>query len=279
MKSSVLACVFLLVCQAASAPARAELKPEWELGAGVAGLDFPLYRGAAEHRQYLLPAPYVQYRGDFFRVDHDQVKGMLLQGDRVDVDLSFSGSVPVSSQASSARQGMPDLDPTVEVGPEAQVHLYASERRAVAFDLLMPVRPVFAINLNRFSHVGWVFQPKFNMDVLNVAGSGWNLGLQTGWLFGDRGANAYFYDVSPAYATAARPAYYAPAGYAGAQSVVALGRRMGQLWMGFFAKYDDLRGAVFADSPLVQRREDYSAGFLIAWVFAHSERMVDEPLR
>ena len=31
-------------------PARADLKPEWELGVGPAFIDFPLYRGAAELR-------------------------------------------------------------------------------------------------------------------------------------------------------------------------------------------------------------------------------------
>jgi outer membrane scaffolding protein for murein synthesis (MipA/OmpV family) len=45
--------------------------------------------------------------------------------------------------------------------------------------------------------------------------------------------------------------------------------------MGAFAKYDDLRSAVFADSPLVQKRENYSVGFAVAWIFAKSEKMVE----
>lgn len=100
-------------------------------------------------------------------------------------------------------------------------------------------------------------------------------GLQAGWLYGDRGYHAYFYDVAPQYATAQRTAYSARGGASGRQFTVALSRRHGDLWMGAFFKHDDLRSAVFADSPLVQRRESYSAGFAIAWVFARSGSMVE----
>lgn len=43
--------------------------------------------------------------------------------------------------------------------------------------------------------------------------------------------------------------------------------------MGAFIKHDDLRSAVFAASPLVQRRKTNSVGFAVAWVFAGSATM------
>lgn len=262
-----------LACAALGA--RAELKPRWELGAGMAAIDFPLYRGAEERRSYLLPVPYVQYRGDFLRVDRERVRGLLFRHERVELDISVNGSVPVSSKDSRVRQGMPDLDPTLELGPELQVHLYYDERRRTNLDLRLPVRPVFAVNFGRFDHVGLLAHPQLNLDLRNVMGSRWNLGLQAGWLYGDRGYHAYFYDVAPQYATAQRTAYSARGGASGRQFTVALSRRHGDLWMGAFFKHDDLRSAVFADSPLVQRRESYSAGFAIAWVFARSGSMVE----
>ncbi len=256
-------------------PAQAELKPEWELGAGVAAIDFPIYRGAEERRIYVLPTPYVQYRGKFLQVDRERVRGLLFRRERVELDISVNGSVPVSSKDSRARQGMPDLDPTLELGPELQVHLYYDERKHTNLDLRLPVRPVFAVNFGRFDHVGWLAHPQLNLDLRNVLRSGWNLGLQAGWLYGDRGYHAYFYDVAPQYATADRPAYSAGGGASGRQFIAALSRRRGDVWMGAFAKVDDLRDAVFAGSPLVRRREDYTLGVALAWIFARSDKLVD----
>lgn len=255
--------------------AQAELKPEWELGMGVGAVDFPIYRGAEERRTYVLPTPYVQYRGKFLRVERERVRGLLFRHDRVELDISVNGSVPVKSKDSRARQGMPDLDPTLELGPELQVHLYYDERRHTNLDLRLPVRAVYAVNFGRFDHVGWIHHPLLNLDLKNVAQSGWDLGLQLGWLRGDRGYHTYFYDVAPQYATATRPAYSATGGASGRQFIVGISRRHGDVWMGAFAKYDDLRSAVFTDSPLVQKRENYSVGFAIAWVFAKSEKMVE----
>lgn len=256
-------------------PVQAELKPEWELGVGVAAIDFPIYRGAEERRTYVLPTPYVQYRGKFLQVDRERVRGLLFRRERVELDISVNGSVPVSSKDSRARQGMPDLDPTLELGPELQVHLYYDERKHTNLDLRLPVRPVFAVNFGRFDHVGWLAQPQLNLDLRNVLRGGWSLGLQAGWLYGDRGYHAYFYDVAPQYATPARPAYSASGGASGRQFIAALSRRRGDVWMGAFAKVDDLRDAVFAGSPLVRKREDYALGVAVAWIFARSDKLVD----
>ena len=54
---------------AAAAPALAELRPEWEFGLGATGLTLPDYRGSDESRDYLLPFPYLIYRGEHLRVD------------------------------------------------------------------------------------------------------------------------------------------------------------------------------------------------------------------
>lgn len=263
----------LLILVSLQLPAQAELKPKWELGAGVAGIDFPMYRGAAERSSYLLPLPYVQYRGEVLRVDRDRVSGVLFRRERVELDISVNGSVPV--RGAQARQDMPDLDPTLELGPSLKLHLLFDERRQTNLDLQLPVRAVMAVAPGRFERQGWLFHPRLNLDLKNVAKSGWNMGLVAGLLYGDSGYHAYFYEVAPQYATAARPAYSAGGGFAGKQFIASLSRRHGDLVMGAFLKWDDLSGAVFADSPLVQSRQAFSAGFLVAWVFAKSEKMVD----
>lgn len=255
-------------------PAQAELKPEWELGAGPAFVDFPVYRGAAERRNYLLPAPYVQYRGKFLQVERDRVRGLLFRRDRLEMDISVNGSVPVYSKDSQARQGMPDLDPTLELGPSINYHLYYDERRHTNLDLRLPMRAVFAVNTNRFHSQGWLAQPQIDLSLRTFI-PGWNFSLQGSLFFGDRAYHGYYYDVAPQYATAERPAYQAVGGYGGKQFLMALSRRRGDVWMGGFVKWDDLNGAVFADSPLVQRGQSFAAGFMVAWVFAKSDKLVE----
>ena len=267
--------VLLILLLAAVQPLRAEPKPEWELGAGIAAIDFPLYRGSADRRSYLLPAPYVQYRGEFLQIDRERVRGLLFESERVELDISVNGSVPVDSEDSSARQGMPDLDPTLELGPELNVTLLRDRPRRATLELRLPLRAVWSTDLSSLRHEGWLFHPQLNLDLDRVGGSGWDLGLAAGWLWGDRGYHGYFYDVAPQYATTTRPAYEAPGGYAGRQLIAALSRRQGDLWLGGFVKRDTLDGAVFADSPLVQRRSDWSAGVMVAWVFARSQRQVE----
>lgn len=249
--------------------------PRWELGAGVAMVDFPLYRGAAERQRYWLPTPYLQYRGDYLRVDRERMRSPLLESERVEIDISVNGSVPVDSSESRARRGMDDLDPTLEVGPELRWVLLRDERRTARrgdtfVDLRVPLRPVFAINTDRFDQVGWLTQPTLNLAYKNMAGTGWNLGASTSWLYGDAGYHRYFYDVATRDATTDRPAYQASGGASGRQHTLTLSRMRGDLWFGAFFRRDDLRDAVFADSPLVQRRTDHALGVAIGWVFMRS---------
>jgi len=257
-----------------AAAAHAEFLPLWELGLGAAALDLPLYRGAAERRSLLLPAPYLQYRGRFLQVERDRVRGLLWRQGPWELDLSVNGAAPVSSRDSEVRRGMPDLDPTLEIGPSLNVQIHHDARRHTRLDLRLPVRAAHAIGFGRFGQVGWLAQPQLNLDLPALL-PGWSLSLQGALLYGDRGYHAYFYDVAPAYATATRPAYAAPGGFAGRQLLLATSRRWGDWWLGGFLKWDDVSGAAFIDSPLVQRTYSFAAGFMLARVLFQSDRRVE----
>jgi outer membrane scaffolding protein for murein synthesis (MipA/OmpV family) len=40
-------------------------------------------------------------------------------------------------------------------------------------------------------------------------------------------------------------------------------------------KWDDLNGAVFADSPLVKNKQYFTLGFAVTWVLGKSDKMVE----
>jgi outer membrane protein len=257
-----------------AAHAQIESKPEWEVGAGVAAIDFPMYRGSDERRSYLLPVPYFVYRGETLQVNRERMRGLIFKRDTVELDVSVNGSVP--ARGSIARQGMPDLDPTLELGPSLNFHILYSQDKRNTFDIRMPLRAAIASDFSHFQHIGWLFQPQLNLDFRNIERSGWNIGLVGGPIYSDRHYHGYFYNVAPQYATATRPAYTAPGGYAGTQYIFAFNRRdPGGYWMGGFMKWDNLNGAVFADSPLVKSKQYFTIGFAVTWTFDKSDKMVE----
>lgn len=260
-----------------SLPLLAKEAPLWEAGAGIGYVDFPDYRGSDERHRYVLPVPYLVYRGDFLKVDREKVRGLFFKNDYAEVDVSLSASVPVKSSDNAARRGMPDLDPTFEIGPSLNFFLLRSDAHKMYLDLRLPVRPVIATDFSHTRYVGYVFQPQLNLDVRDLGGyGGWNLGLAAGPIFGDKRYHDYFYGVSSAYATPTRPAYTARGGYAGAQFIAALSKRYPKYWVGGFLKWDTVQGAVFEDSPLVRKKQNITGGFAVSWIFAESQQMVRE---
>ena len=246
--------------------------PLWELGLGAAALRLPDYRGSDQTRNYLLPLPYLVYRGEWLRADREGARALLVRTDRVKLDLSAAATVPTDSEDNAARRGMADLRATVEVGPNLNLALAESADRRLRLELRLPLRAAFTLERSPRS-IGYTLSPNLNLDISGVAG-GWHVGLLGGPLYADRRYHRYFYGVAAADATSARPAYAAPGGYAGWQALAATSRRIGSAWVGAFVRYDSVSGAVFESSPLVRRTHEVSAGIGVAWVFAASERLV-----
>lgn len=251
--------------------AHAAEKPLWELGIGAAPVSMQDYRGSDQRHAYVLPLPYVVYRGDILQIDRQKVRGLLYKSDRVEFDISLNGSVPVKSDKNTARQGMPDLDPTVEIGPQLDVLLAREQQHELT--LKLPLRQVLAMDGVHPHRAGVIFSPTLNLDL--KPGNDWNLGLSGGPIYASRQYHDYFYAVAPQYVTASRPAYEARAGYSGTQFLGTLSKRFSSYWVGAFVRADYLKGAVFEDSPLVKQDYSVSAGFGIAWVLGESKSRVN----
>jgi MipA family protein len=253
-----------------------EEKPLWELGAGVGLLQMPDYRGSDENRLYVLPYPYVIYRGDILKVEEQRVSGQIFKSDRILLDFSGYGAVPVKSSNNTARAGMPDLDATFELGPALKIKLWESKPDKYKIDVSLPVRALFSTDFRSVSREGWVFGPRINFvkdDV--IPDTGLNLGISAGPIFADSGYHAYFYTVEPAYATAGRPAYSAGGGYSGSALTVGLGKEYKQFIFNAFLSTDFLQGAVFEDSPLVKRETSFMSGVSVSWIFFKSAKTVN----
>ena len=265
--------MLLAVCWAK--PAVPKEEPLWEYGLGAGAVAFEDYRGSDTTHVYPLPVPYILYNGRFLKADRDGVRGTLFSQDRVALNLSFNLTTPVRNDRE--RNGMPDLRPTMEIGPSLELHLLRSDDARIKFDLRMPLRAAFTLEATP-RMIGWTFTPRFNLDVADPMGAaGWHLGLLSGPVFADRRYHDYFYTVAPQYATAERPVYQAVGGYAGLQTIAALSKRYPKFWVGAYMRYDTLAGAVFLDSPLVRRQSYWSTGFGISWMIHRSSTLVEVP--
>lgn len=258
----------------AALPAHSTERPLWELGGGLGALSLPHYRGSDQQHTYALPIPYFVYRGKIFKADRDGTRAVLFESDRVDFDISVSGAPPTRSEDNDARRGMADLKPSFEIGPN--LNLTLARGPAWKFDFRVPLHGVMTVESNpRF--VGWNLTPKLNLDLVNVGGSGWNLGMLGAVEFATRRHNGRIYDVSAADALPDRPVYRAGGGYSGMHLTLALSKRFESMWAGFYTRLDRIDGARFEDSPLVRQRGNVSVGFALSWVFATSATMVDVP--
>lgn len=253
----------------------AEEKPLWEAGLGVGAMAFPDYRGSDEVNAYPLPLPYFVYRGKFLKADREGLRGELFDKRYLELSLSMNATVPVSSDDNDAREGMPNLRPTLEFGPSLEVHLWRSPKEDMKLDLVMPLRLPITLEGSPQT-LGWNFSPRLNLDIANVAGQqGWNFGVGVGPLFGAAEYHEYFYSVAPRFATAERPAYDANGGYSGTHVLAAISKRFPKYWVGAYMRYDNLRNAVFEDSPLVRQQNYLTGGIGIAWMIGKSKRMVE----
>jgi len=266
--------LFILIFSLPKIAVAAE-KPLWELGAGVGILQMPDYRGSDKNRVYVLPYPYFIYRGDVLKIDRERISGRLFKTDRLVLDFSFFGQVPVKSSDNDARRGMLDLDPTFETGPSLNITLLDNRQEDYKLNLTLPVRAGFSTDFYSLRHEGWIFAPRlvFQKNDL-IPKTGVNLGISLGPVFADSAYHRYYYSVEPAYATASRPAYSASGGYSGSAITIGMSKEYKQLVFNLFVSMDFLHGAVIEDSPLVKTRTSIMSGFSVSWIFRKSERNV-----
>lgn len=252
------------VCSVLANAALAAEAPRWELGIGLGGASLPDYRGSGVRSSYAFPVPYLSYRSEAFSVDREGMRGGLFRSDRVRLDISAAIAPPAKSD-SGARVGMPEVDPAIEIGPSIVVDLGKSDGR---WSLHFPLRAVIATDLRHTESLGWVFSPYLKYAV--GENGAWEYDISVGPMYAAEAYHDYYYQVDPAYVTPARAAYDAPGGYSGSRVTFTLGKRYHEYWIGVFARYDNLSGAMFRPSPLVETDSSLIVGGSIVWIFARS---------
>lgn len=242
--------------------------PVWELGAGIGALWLPHYPGADQTQVFAAPFPMLIYRGETLRADRGAVRGILYESGNTRLDISIRGSLPVNSEDNDARQGMDDLDPTVEIGPQLAWTAYEDNHNS--WQLRIPLRAVISIGSNGVKHQGNVANPNIRWD--HQLNSNFRVTSRISARFGDGKWHDYFYAVTAADALPNRPEYDAPGGYSGSSISTTLSYRLGDWRIGGGLGVEFLENAAFAESPLVRDETSYFVGLAISKVLWKSTR-------
>jgi len=253
---------------------QAEEKPLWEAGMGIAGLNFPNYRGSKHQQTYLLPFPYFIYRGKWLKVSRDGLRGLFYQSPRMSLDISLDGGMPSRSDEHTVRQGMPDLEPIFEIGPSLKILLAQNVAHTRKLSLKLPIRTAIATDLTHVDQVGWLFAPQIRLETVIGAEQRWRVNISAGTRYASQDYHDYYYSVAPQYATPTRTAYSAKGGYSGTRLTASLSWQLKNVRLATFLRYDNLHHTVFDDSPLFEQEHSLMAGFAIAWIFARSKKRV-----
>ena len=139
------------------------------------------------------------------------LRGLVVKSERIELDVSFSGSLPVDAEDNDAWSGLPELDWLGEVGPRLQVNILrtGNQVRSARFDLELPVRGVFSTDFSDYPEWrGVVFAPSIAYRNRNFGGSGLTFEVTAEAIFATEELMDYFYEVESRFV---RPGCPAPA--------------------------------------------------------------------
>jgi len=248
--------------------------PKWEFGLGPSLLSYPDYPGSKEQNNLILPFPYITYRSPNFTINQREIKKPLYTYRNVELDLSLSGTVPVSSKDNAAREGMEDLDASAGIGPVIKVGLYQNELNQVKLE--WPVRWILATDFRSVHEEGFVTSPGlyyyYRQNFTHKQRI--KITLQINANFATAKNNNYFYGVNPSEATATRPAYRPTGGFSGMLYGMSLNWHIGDYWVGAFYRLRDLSNTVFEKSPLIETTRSETFGMTVTWNFYTSDETV-----
>jgi hypothetical protein len=170
---------------------------------------------------------------------------------------------------------MDDIGSLLQVGPSLEVTL--AENDYDQWILNFPVRANFEIGNGEFGASGYTFSPNISyFHKFDFKGKPWRASAALGPQFGSKDYQNVFYGVDKQFATVDRPAYEADSGYSGSRLLLTLkSKNKNRLWV-WFLRYENISGARFEDSPLVETTDGLTFGVIYSKFLFKSKTMVKQ---
>lgn len=243
-----------------------EAKPKIEAGLALGGQYIADYRGSSEYRFKAIPLPIFLYHGERVHIDRRGIRGDLLASKAWELNVSAEVALSGADEDNQARRGMPEIDPSVELGPSFNIALDGN----ILDDgwlLRLPLRSVFTVSSQGIEPIGYVFNPKVTY-VHDNKKNGWRFSTSLGVTYASEKYHDYYYAVEAQYVLPDRSEYDAKAGFSGYYFKTSVGRKSGDWRYGMSLRYDNLSNTDFSEnSPLVERDDYVAVSFLLARYF------------
>ncbi|MEE9342043.1 MAG: MipA/OmpV family protein [Gammaproteobacteria bacterium] len=237
-------------------------EPLWEIGVAGGVLSTPHYMGSDQRYTLPIAAPYFVYRGKHVKANRQGVKGLLIDQGNFSLDLGLGFGLPVNNK-NKAREGMPDLSLTGQLGPQLN-WIFPTSKNQPKFSLHMPVRYVLDVEWKK---LGWIAEPLLLIEQrLPVIQQKVLMRLHFSSLLAGKSFNKYYYGVADRHAKSDRPAYEAKSGFH-SYSVKLSSTYSRSKYLSFsgFMQLRELSHGVIDNSPLVRQSADISLGIGFVW--------------
>lgn len=236
-------------------------KESLTLGIGTTYFSTPAYIGSKSRNSMLLPFPYIEYRGKYFNVDRDKIYNQFLNKDRLKIEISLRGMLPVKSEG--LRDGMDKLDTILELGPKFSYEFYKKGNLNLALEV--PIRSAISIGKDGLNYEG--FLSSLDFRYFNRLYNDINFIFITGFGYSDKKLNNYYYEVEKEHANSNRVEYHSRGGYSGFHNSFAITKKSDSFWYGAFIKHYYIKEASFENSPLVETNHALFYGAAFSYLF------------
>lgn len=242
--------------------------PILELGVGAVYGTAPHYPGSDETNRVFVPFPAIIYRGEVLRSDEDGgLRTRFFNSDNAEVNISFGGALPASSEDNDDREGMPSLDTMIEFGPGFIYHFMGKKTSSRwRLSINVPVRLAVSTDFSDTRERGLVFNPVLfsfyeitdRLTLFNAVSGRWVT----------RKFNDYLYTVEDKFVNSTREAYRADSGNVLFAYSAALIYNQGTDYSFFTGlSYENYKAAANKASPLFIRPDNISTVVGITWWF------------
>jgi len=192
-------------------------RPLYEIGAGILYSKFPNYPGASSSKQVVLPFPNLIYRGEKLRLKREEgARGIFYNGENVEIDISFDGTLSSDADDTEAREGMPKLDTLIEFGPRFLYNIAkVTDSNPWDFDFHLAGRIAFSTGLFKNLHArGLVVNPFLTVRRVSLFTDDDLFAASASIKYATMEWHEYYYSVNQRFATESRPFYKSKSGLA-----------------------------------------------------------------
>lgn len=240
----------------------ANAKDNLVYGLGLSVLSTPSYIGSEKQNLVVLPFPYIEYTGKYLSIDRDRIYNEFYNTEKVQIELSLRGMLPAKSK-DTAREGMPDLDAMLEIGPKLTYNIFSKHDSKI--NLEIPIRAALSLGDDFLEYQGYFS----SLDLMyeNYIFDNYKINFVVGVGFSDQRINNYYYEVDSKYVNNNRNEYHSKSGYSDFHNTFSVTKKEKSFWYGAFIKHYYLDSVVYEDSPLVETKSSIFTGLAFSYLF------------